>query len=279
MTRTILLTFVAMMAFAANSVLCRLALSHTAIDPASFSLVRLSSGAAMLWVLARVVGRRRNLAGSWRGAGALLVYAIAFSMAYVTLPAGTGALLLFGTVQATMIVTGLVRGETLSVRQWVGLALALTGLVVLVAPGIAAPSPAGAAMMVAAGVGWGAYSLLGRNTSDPMAATAGNFIRAAPLAIVPVIALADRLSFDPQGLLYAVLSGTLASGVGYILWYAALPGLSSAQAASVQLSVPVITALGGALLLNEAVTARLAGASLAVLGGISVVILGKRRRL
>ena len=277
MTSTLLLTALTMLAFAANSVLCRLALSHTAIDPAGFTLVRIASGAAMLWVLANGLGKRKGVAGSWKGAATLVVYAIAFSLAYVSLPAGTGALLLFGSVQATMIATGLVKGERLSLGQWAGLALALAGLVTLVAPGVSAPPPLGAALMVLSGVFWGIYSLLGRGASDPVATTAGNFIRGVPLAILPAAILAGQLNPDPWGILYAVLSGTLASGCGYILWYSVLPRLSSAQGASVQLSVPVIAALAGAALIGEALSLRLCIASAAVLGGIALVISGRRR--
>lgn len=277
MNRTIPLTALAMLAFAANSVLCRLALTKTAIDPASFTLIRIASGAAMLWVLANLIGRRKGIGGSWKGAGALVVYAVAFSLAYVSLSAGTGALLLFGSVQVTMIATGLVQGERLKLAQWAGLALALGGLAVLVAPGVSAPPPLGAALMVLSGLSWGIYSLLGRGTTDPAGATAGNFIRGAPLALLPMIVLFGQVNPDPMGVLYALLSGMAASGLGYILWYRVLPQLGAMKGASVQLSVPVIAAIAGALLIGEPVTMRLALISLAVLGGIGLVIAGRRR--
>lgn len=276
MTRTILLTIVTMMAFAANSVLCRLALAHSAIDPASFTFVRLASGAVALWLITSFFSNHAR-GGSWKGAVSLIVYAIAFSLAYVSLPAGTGALLLFGTVQVTMIATGFVKGERLAIGQWCGLAAAMAGLVVLVAPGVSAPPPLGAALMVLSGLFWGIYSLLGRGSKDPAATTAGNFLRAAPLALLPMAAMAGRLSIDAPGALYAVLSGVLASGCGYILWYSVLPRLSAAQAASVQLSVPVIAALGGALLMGEQLSLRLGVAALSTLGGIGLVIAGRRR--
>jgi len=277
MTRTVLLTIVTMIAFAANSVLCRLALTRTAIDPASFTLVRLASGAVALWLLSSVVGKHKSIGGSWTAAITLIVYAIAFSLAYVTLPAGTGALLLFGAVQVTMIATGLAKGERLAGAQWVGLLLALAGLVTLVAPGVSAPPPLGAALMVLSGVCWGIYSLLGRGATDPTATTTGNFLRAAPLALLPMAAMAGQASFDSMGVFYGVLSGTVTSGCGYILWYSTLPRLSAAQGASVQLSVPVIAALGGTLLIGEAISLRLIGASAAVLGGIALVITQRRR--
>lgn len=278
MTSTLLLTALTMLAFAGNSILCRLALSHTTIDPAGFTLARIASGAVAMWLLANVFGKRKGIGGSWKGAAALTIYAIAFSLAYVTLPAGTGALLLFGAVQATMIATGLKQGERLALPQWLGLAVALGGLVTLVAPGVSAPPPVGAALMALSGVFWGIYSLLGRGAKDPVAATAGNFIRAAPMAVIPAAALASQLNPDPQGILYAVLSGTLTSGCGYILWYQVLPKLSAAQGASVQLSVPVIASLAGAALMGEALTLRLCIASAATLGGIALVI-AKRKRL
>ncbi|CAO3362267.1 Permease of the drug/metabolite transporter (DMT) superfamily [Azospirillum palustre] len=280
--RAALLTLLAMLAFAANSILCRLALTQTAIDPAGFTLVRIASGAASLWLIARATGHAKAGAGSWRGAAALLAYAAAFSLAYLTMTAGTGALLLFGAVQATMILVGLYRGERLVLLQWGGLALALGGLALLLAPGLSAPDPLGALLMLVAGAAWGIYSLLGRASRDPIATTAGNFLRAAPMAAV-LAALAGPLSggglrWDQGGLLYAVLSGALASGVGYSIWYAALPALTAARAASVQLSVPVITALVAVLALGERITPVLALSSVAVLGGIALVILGKSRR-
>lgn len=282
--RAALLTLLAMLAFAANSILCRLALTQTAIDPAGFTLLRIASGAASLWLIARATGHAKAGAGSWRGAAALLAYAAAFSFAYLTMTAGTGALLLFGAVQATMILVGLYRGERLAALQWGGLGLALCGLALLLAPGLSAPDPLGALLMVAAGAAWGAYSLLGRASRDPIATTASNFLRAVPMAAALALlsALAGPftgggLRWDAGGLFYAVLSGALASGVGYAIWYAALPALTAARAASVQLSVPVITALAAVLALGERITPTLAVSSVAVLGGIALVIVGKRR--
>ena len=277
MTRVAMLVVVAMMAFAANSVLCRLALAQTAIDPASFTLVRIASGAASLGLIA--LFRRQRPAGSWRGGAALLAYATAFSFAYVSLPAGTGALLLFGAVQATMIIAGLLRGEHPLPVQWFGLGLAVAGLALLLAPGVSAPPFLGAVLMLTSGVGWGIYSILGRAAGDPIAVNAGNFLRAAPLALLPVLGMAsaDAIRFDGVGLIYAGLSGAVASGMGYALWYAVLPYLTAARAASVQLSVPVITALGAVLMLGEGISFRLMLSSAAVLGGIALVIVGRRK--
>lgn len=276
--RTVGLTVVAMLAFAANSILCRLALAQGAIDPASFTLVRIVSGVVTLWLIFGLSGRARTVGGSWRAGFALFAYAAAFSFAYITLSAGAGALLLFGAVQATMVATGLVRGERLARLQWLGFIAALAGLAALLAPGVSAPPLVGACLMLAAGVAWGAYSLFGRGAADPLAATGGNFLRALPMAAVLLAAAAFvGLKGDATGIVYAVLSGAVASGLGYSIWYAALPGLSPAQGASVQLSVPVITAIAGTLMIGEAITPRLVLCSVTILGGIALVIGSKPR--
>lgn len=275
--RIIALTVLAMVAFAGNSLLCRMALQSTAIDPASFTTLRLASGAAMLWWLAR---RRRAAAtgeGEWWSAAALFAYAAGFSLAYVSLTAATGALLLFGAVQVTMIGHGLWSGERLGLAQWAGLVVAFAGLVGLVLPGLQAPPLTGALLMIGAGVAWGVYSLRGRGGGDPIRVTSGNFLRATPIALVLSLALWQRTSVDAAGIACAVVSGALASGIGYALWYTALPSLRATTAASVQLSVPLLAALGGVLLLGEALNARLLLASTAILGGIGLVVLGKRR--
>jgi drug/metabolite transporter (DMT)-like permease len=273
----IVITAVAMVAFAANSVLCRVALTQTEIDPASFTLVRIVSGAVMLTLLFGARSRSLSVAGSWPAAIALFVYAAAFAFAYVSLPAGAGALLLFGAVQVTMVVTGLIKGEHVRPLQWVGLVFAFSGLAVLVAPGVSAPSPIGAILMLAAGVAWGAYSLMGQANTNALGATTGNFLRAAPIALL--LALPTLTKAHPAlGLIYAVLSGALASGVGYSMWYLALLQLTAAQGASVQLSVPIIAAIGGTLFLGEAPTLRLVFASIAVLGGIGLVIFSRVKK-
>jgi len=274
--RVFTLTLCAMIAFAGNSVLCRLALAHTTIDAASFTTVRIVSGALTLWLIVSLRDRTTTVAGNWPSAFALFAYAAAFSFAYVSLTAATGALLLFGAVQATMIGYGLWRGERLNRQQITGLALALAGLVGLLLPGLTAPSPGGALLMLGAGVAWGVYSLRGRGAGDPTRVTAGNFIRAVPFALVVSVLMLSRTSLDTTGLIYAVLSGALASGIGYAIWYTALHGLSATNAATVQLSVPVIAALGGVALLGEPVTLRLAITSAAILGGVAIVILGRR---
>lgn len=272
---TLALTGVAMLAFAGNSLLCRLALQHSGIDPASFTTVRLTSGAVVLWALVRWRGQRP--AGDWGSAAALFVYAAAFSFAYLSLSAGTGALLLFGAVQATMLGWGLWRGQRLGRGQTAGLVLALGGLVALLLPGVTAPPAGGALLMTAAGVAWGVYSLRGRGAGDPTAVTAGNFVRAGALAVPLGLAGLPGATLDPTGLLWALCSGAVTSGLGYAIWYAALKGLQPTSSASVQLSVPVLTALGGVVLLSEPVTLRLALCSLAILGGIAWVIAGQRR--
>ena len=269
----------AMLAFAGNSLLCRLALKSTAIDAASFTLVRLVSGACMLWLLVRLRqgGATSAQAGDWWSALALFVYAAGFSFAYVGMSAATGALLLFGAVQASMIGYGIVRGERLRPWQLVGFALALAGVVGLMLPGVATPSLGDALSMLGAGAAWGVYSLRGKRRpnsgpNDPTQVTAGNFLRSVPMALVLSCGMYAHASIDANGLALAVASGALTSGLGYALWYRALPALQATHAATVQLSVPVLAALGGVLILGEAGTLTLLFASIAILGGIALVI-------
>ena len=268
--QTLLLTALAMVAFAGNSLLCRLALRETDIDAASFTSLRIVSGALTLWLLLRQVSGAKG--GSWIAAAALLGYAAAFSFAYLSLDAGVGALLLFGAVQLSMIAWGLYRGERFNRTASVGLILAIGGLLALLLPGASAPPLGGALLMLLAGLAWGVYSLLGRGVADPLAATAGNFLRAVPMALVVSALLLGQARWDLPGLVYAVFSGALTSGIGYAIWYTALRGLKSFQAASVQLSVPILTALAGSLLLDEALTLRLAISAATVLGGIALVL-------
>ena len=270
--RVIALTALAMTAFAANSLLCRLALKHTAIDAASFTGIRLSSGAVMLWLLVHFRRGSYTGAGNWGSAFALFAYAAGFSFAYISLPAASGALLLFGAVQATMIGHGLWTGERLHRLARVGLALALAGLVGLLLPGLSAPPLTGSLLMVGAGIAWGIYSLRGKGAGDPTRVTAGNFLRAVPLTAVLSLLVLNRASLDTQGVYYALASGALASAIGYAIWYTALPALKATHGATVQLSVPVIAALGGIVFLGEPLSLRLVLASMAILGGIALVI-------
>jgi drug/metabolite transporter (DMT)-like permease len=272
LARTLALTLIAMLAFAANSLLCRMALRNTGIDPASFTAVRLLSGALVLWLIVRRRNGDQAMTGSWLSALALFTYAAGFSYAYVNLSAATGALLLFGAVQATMISTGLWRGERLTRQQLAGLLCAFAGLAGLLAPGISAPPWSGALLMVAAGVAWGIYSLRAKGAGNPTGATAGNFARALPLALILSAATLSYSRLDGAGILYAIVSGAVASGLGYAVWYTALRGLSASSAASVQLSVPVIAAVGGVLLLGEPIALRLLITSVAILGGVALVI-------
>ena len=287
--RTALLTAIALLAFAGNSLLCRIALRETAIDAATFTSVRLVSGALMLALLVAWRGRGQDSAlrpwqaGDWPSALALFVYAAGFSFAYVSLSAATGALLLFGVVQTSMIGWGLWRGERLRWLQWGGLAAASVGLVWLLLPGLATPSLAAGLLMAAAGIAWAIYTLRGRSAGpkvgDATAVTAGNFLRAAPLALALSAALGalgwSPARWDTPGLLLAVASGALASGLGYAVWYTALRGLTATRAAILQLTVPAIATAGGVLLLGEPITPTLLGASLAVLGGVLLVILAR----
>ncbi len=274
-----------MIAFASNSLLCRLALKNTTIDAATFTFVRIFSGAVTLSLLVKMrststvetVQNRRTFRGNWASALVLFIYAAAFSFAYNSLSAGTGALLLFGAVQATMILWGLRKGESLHARQLVGLAIAVIGLVVLLLPGISAPPFRGLILMLGAGIAWGIYSLRGKGEKNPASATAGNFLRAVPFAATISIILLPRMRLDSLGIGYALVSGAITSGFGYVIWYSALPGLKATSAATVQLSVPVLTAIGGILLLGEPLTLRFLLASFAVLGGIALVVVEKQR--
>ena len=320
--RIFFLTLLAMIAFASNSLLCRAALKETGIDAASFTLIRILSGALALWLIIQIqrlskvdrtasplVERRQAVvkfpspqfspkgrggrfssrekvgmraAGNWISGLALFAYAATFSFAYNTLSAGTGALLLFGAVQATMILWGFCEGERLRAIQVIGLLIAVIGLVVLVFPGLSAPPLIGSMLMLAAGVAWGVYSLRGKvkgqsgSDRDATAATAGNFLRAVPFAALISVLMLPKMHLDSLGITYAVISGAITSGLGYVIWYAALPDLKAASAATVQLSVPVIAATGGILLLSEPITLRYAIASIAVLGGIFLVIIERR---
>jgi drug/metabolite transporter (DMT)-like permease len=270
--RTALLIVFAMLAFAGNSLLCRVAQRDTSIDAATFTSIRLASGALLLAILLRARGKRPTAAGSWPMAAMLFAYAVCFSFAYRDLTAATGALLLFGAVQLTMTAYGLFSGERLRGLRLVGVVVAIAGLIWLLLPGLSAPPYLAAALMLAAGLAWGIYSLLGRSVGEPIAATGGNFIRALPFAALVSLAVAGQASPDPMGLFYAVVSGAVTSGLGYVLWYAALPALTATSAATIQLCVPAIAALGGAVLLAEPITARLLLASAAILGGIALTI-------
>lgn len=266
-----LLVAAAMLAFAGNSVLCRLALRDGGIDAASFTSLRLVSGALVLWLIVRLRGGART-GGDMLSAFALFVYAAGFSFAYLSLSTGTGALILFGAVQATMIGRGLISGERLSPVQWCGLALAMAGLVGLLLPGVSAPPVVGALLMLAAGIAWGAYSLRGRGAGDATAKTAGNFVRAVPFALVLSVIMLRDVHADAIGIACALVSGALTSGIGYAVWYTALPQLRATSAATVQLSVPALAAIAGIALLGEPPTWRLALATLAILGGIALVV-------
>jgi drug/metabolite transporter (DMT)-like permease len=276
-SKIMLPTALAMLAFAGNSILCRLALKTTTIDPASFTTVRMVSAAAMLALILRWRGVDPRSGGNWKSAAALFAYAAGFSLAYVNLTAATGALLLFGSVQISMISISLWRGERMSMPQIAGFAVALAGLVVLVFPGLAAPPIASSALMIGAGVAWGVYSLRGRGAGDPTAVTAGNFIRTIPMTFAFSLIAMSQFSPDRLGFVYAVLSGAVTSGIGYAIWYFALPKLRFMEAAIVQLSVPIIAAIGGVMLLGETLTVRLFLAALAVLGGILLVTVEKTR--
>lgn len=270
--RTVLLVVSAMLAFAANSVLCRLALLHTNTDPISFTLIRLISGAIMLWLILTIKAGFNRPSGSWSGAFTLFVYTVGFSYAYLHLDTGTGALLLFGAVQLTMLGYGYIKGERMQGIALLGFLVAIAGIIALLLPGASSPPPQSAAIMLIAGIAWAGYTLIGKCASDPLRVTSGNFLRALPLMLAVSLPFIQELSIDIYGLLYAIASGALASGVGYTIWYAAMRSLRSFCAATVQLSVPVLASLAGVLILHEPLSLRLALTSLAVLGGITLVL-------
>jgi drug/metabolite transporter (DMT)-like permease len=277
MVKTLVFTVLALLAFAANSVLCRMALGARNIDAAGFTVIRLLAGAIVLWAILSV-SRGSRLAGSrgsWSAAAMLFLYAAAFSYAYMTLDTGTGALILFGSVQLTMVLLSLLGGTRLHPTEWAGITIAFSGLVYLLLPGATAPSPVGFVLMAVAGTAWGIYTLKGRGSGNPLADTTWNFVRTLPLVLVLAIVALQAMHYSSRGILLAILSGAIASGVGYTIWYNALRGLSATQAAVVQLSVPVIAALGGVLFMSETITLRLLLASALTLGGILLVVSGR----
>jgi drug/metabolite transporter (DMT)-like permease len=276
--RTISYTALALVAFAANSVLCRIALHRAAVDAATFSTVRLTTGAATLLVISAWTRKGSSRAqSSWISAGMLFLYAVPFSFAYARLSAGTGALILFGSVQVTMMVAALSSGERPHPLQWLGLALALVGLVYLVLPGLEAPPLAGAALMALAGFSWGVYSLRGRSAVNPLEQTTVNFMRTVPLVLVVSLLARSQFHAQRQGVLLAIASGALASALGYVVWYEALRGLTATRAATVQLLVPILAAVGGVIFLAESISARLVLSAGMVLGGIASTLIGRER--
>lgn len=278
--RTIFLTALSLVAFASNSLLCRMALGRGAIDPSSFTSIRLVSGAAMLVVIALLSYRgRARLQGNWRSGFLLFAYGATFSFAYTQLTVATGALILFATVQATMMGIGLWNGERLRRLEWIGVIVGLAGLVLLLSPGLQAPSALGVCLMGMAGAAWGIYTLRGRDSRAAMLDTAGNFVWTIPFALAVSLASAQSLSLSNDGLLFAIVSGALASGVGYVLWYAALRGLSAMQSSMVQLMVPALAAMGGALILEEPLTLRLLSSAVLILGGVALGLTGRYLRL
>jgi drug/metabolite transporter (DMT)-like permease len=255
-------------------VLCRLALAEPIIDPASYTAVRLITGAVTLWIVAafRRGESLRKSGGNWISAAMLFLYAVTFSFAYISLSAGTGALILFAAVQITMIAVGLYTGERPEILEWLGLFIAITGLVYLVSPGLTAPSGVGSILMATAGIAWGIYSLRGRGASDPVGVTTDNFLRTVPLAVGLIFLWLSTLTITPMGFLWAALSGSITSGLGYVLWYAALPRLTATRAATVQLAPAPLAALGGVVALSEAITLRLVIATVVILGGVGLAI-------
>jgi drug/metabolite transporter (DMT)-like permease len=276
--KTISLTVLALLAFAGNSVLCRLALNDDVIDAASFTSIRLFSGSVFLLFIVLIKTKKIvNIKdGNWLSSFFLFIYAIAFSFAYISLDTGTGALILFGSVQITMIVFSLIKGRKFLLIEWLGLLFAIFGLVLFLLPGASTPALSGFALMSLSGMAWGFYTLVGKNSQKPLIDTANNFFRTLPFIILISLLSFDSIHLSNQGILLAVISGAITSGLGYAIWYSALAGLSVTQAAVVQLTVPIIAAFGGILFSHEIITLRLITSSVLVLGGVLVVTMGKK---
>jgi drug/metabolite transporter (DMT)-like permease len=277
-TKIIFYTGFALAAFALNSILCRLALRTGEIDAASFTTIRLISGAAMLAAISYFFNKKgkQRTRGNWLSAFFLFLYAVCFSFAYVSLTAGTGALILFGCVQLTMIAVALFRGERPKPLEWLGLSIALGGLVYLVFPGLSSPPILSSALMASAGIAWGFYTLRGKGSSDPLADTTGNFVRSVPMTVLASLPFLSAVHLSNYGVLLAVLSGAVTSGIGYTVWYAVLKHHTSTRAAVLQLSVPVLAAFAAVMFLSEAITTRLFIAAVLILGGITLTIVGRK---
>jgi len=276
--KTLAYTTLALIAFAGNSVLCRMALGEQTIDAASFTHIRLLSGAVVLFlILKSKPGKTNNSStGSWFAAITLFVYALSFSYAYITLDTATGALILFGVVQITMVVYTVTKGKRLHLSEWIGVSFALCGFIYLVLPGLTTPSLSGFLLMTLSGIAWGMYTLIGRGSTHPLEETTFNFVRTIPLIILLGVFTITNAQLSNQGIILAILSGAIASGIGYTIWYMALPALSATQAGVVQLLVPVFAAIGGIFFVGEQLSLRLLLAGSMILGGILVVIIGKQ---
>ncbi|MBA3770602.1 MAG: DMT family transporter [Blastocatellia bacterium] len=280
--RLVVCTGFALIAFALNSILCRLALRGDEADAAAFTAVRLAAGALVLGAIVSYGSRngassaRRKVGGRWISALFLFAYAILFSLAYLNLAAGTGALILFGSVQFTMIMASLVRGERSGAIEWLGLAVALFGLIYLFYPGLSSPPPGSSALMAGAGMFWGLYTLRGKRSADPIGETAGNFLKSLPFGAAALLVFLPSLNLSAYGVLLAVISGAVTSGIGYAVWYAALRDLTTTRAAVVQLAVPIITAIIGIVFLGEIADLRLVISGMLILGGIALTVFGRR---
>jgi drug/metabolite transporter (DMT)-like permease len=272
-------TVFALVAFAFNSILCRLALGSEAIDAVSFTTIRLISGALTLLIISLVVNKKTAdlKRGNWASAFFLFGYAICFSLAYLKLTTATGALILFGSVQLTMISVALIKGERPKILEWIGLIFAFGGLVYLMFPSLSAPPFFYSFLMILAGIAWGFYTLQGKRSENPLADTTGNFIRTVPLILLLAIPLLTQLQLSQKGIILAILSGAIASGIGYSVWYAALNYHTATRAAILQLSVPAIAAFGGVIFLSESLSIRLLLASSLILGGIGLAIIGRQK--
>ena len=280
--KTTVLTIFSLIAFAGNSVLCRLALGENQLDAASFTIIRLLSGIVMLLLISQTNGSQTSGSRSsltqqinWLSSGALFLYAVTFSYAYLSLDTGTGALILFGAVQITMILASSLLGKQLYWAEWLGVAIAFLGFVYLVLPGITTPSFQGFILMTLAGGSWGIYTLQGKNSRQPIINSATNFLYTLPFVLTLLIIELPNSELSQPGIILAVLSGAIASGVGYTTWYMAVRNLATVKASVVQLLVPILAALGGVLFAGEVISLRLIISSLLILGGIILVLFGQ----
>jgi drug/metabolite transporter (DMT)-like permease len=279
--KIIFYTTLALIAFAFNSILCRLALGNETIDAVSFTTIRLISGAITLLIISFALNQKQTelKRGNWASAGFLFAYAICFSVAYLQLTTATGALILFGSVQLTMVCAALIKGERPQFLEWLGLFLAFGGLVYLVFPGLSAPPIFYSMLMIFAGIAWGFYTLRGKGSENPLADTTGNFIRCVLMILALAIPFFSNIQLSTKGIIFAVLSGAIASGIGYSIWYSVLKHHTATRAAILQLSVPAIAAVGGVIFLAESLSLRLILASGLILGGIGLAIIGKQNFL
>lgn len=275
--KTAILTSLALIAFASNSVICRLALGNNTIDASSFTIIRLFSGAIVLLFLVKFSNSTKRILskGNWLVSSMLFIYAASFSYAYKSLDTGTGALILFGAVQITIILFAIIQGNILNNKEWMGVFISLFGFIYLVLPGVNTPPLVGFILMAIAGISWGIYTIKGFTSNSPLIDTCSNFIKTIPLILILFLITIKDATYSIEGVLLACISGGITSGIGYAIWYMAIKGLTKTQTAVVQLLVPILAAFGGVLFMSENISLRLVIAAILILGGILTVTIFK----